>query len=194
MATSARRSWLKSIELDLDPSDLDTKDRKVICGSRLDWQEQFQQAMRFGTTHPTASDVLIACGSDLHQANKRHLVDVGWPEELTPILVHLQLDELIVNIDCSICQGTCCTLYAGALLAFRKGFALALPLSLKIFGLFEATNAGYFEAEEFYGDNLDVDDSTEDDATEISVDERQPPEAIVDNLIKRWSGTAAVLI
>lgn len=36
MNTAVRRSWLKSVEIYLDPSDLDTEDRKVICGSRLD--------------------------------------------------------------------------------------------------------------------------------------------------------------
>ena len=77
MATSTRRSWLRSLELDLDPSDLDTEGRKTICGLRLGWHEQFWQIMQDGTNRPTASDFFRLCGKEIHEANKRHLVDVS---------------------------------------------------------------------------------------------------------------------
>ena len=74
-------------------------------------------------------------------------------------------------------------MYAGALMALREGFALAVPRSLKIFGLFEATVAGYFEAEDYDGDKLWMGDEDPED----SIDQYQPPDAVVSNMIKRWS-------
>lgn len=46
MTTAVRRSWLKSVEIYLDPSDLDSEDRKVIFGPRLDWYRQFERALQ----------------------------------------------------------------------------------------------------------------------------------------------------
>ena len=62
-----------------------------------------------------------------------------------------------------------------------------MPRSLKIFGLFEATNAGYFDAENFYGDNLQEDEPTVDGSSDSSTNDYKSPEIIVGNLIKRWS-------
>ena len=58
LATSIRRSWLKSIELTLDPCDLTSEDRKVVCDSRLGWYEQLKQNMYYGRHYPTASEYL----------------------------------------------------------------------------------------------------------------------------------------
>ncbi len=148
MTTTVRRSWMKSIEVYLDPSDLDTADRKVVCGSQLDWPRQLEQALRLDGNAPPASHLLRTCGKELHRANKTYLVEISWPRKMAPILEHLQLDTLVLNIDCSKCEDDCCTLYAGAVMAFHEGFALGMPKDLKIYGLPDLVAEDYFDPED----------------------------------------------
>ncbi len=162
MATTARRSWLKSVEISFESSDLDKKDKEIICGLRLGWYEQFEQAQRLGANAPSASYFLRTYGKALHRERKEHLVSISWPRKLTPILQYLKLDELFIDIGCSKCEDDCCTMYAGALVAFLEGFALTVPKKLQIFGLMAA-------ADEYYTDSANYQD------------------LIVHDMIKQWS-------
>ncbi len=148
MATDVHRSWMKAIEIYLDASDLDSADRKVICGPRLDWYTQFERALRLDRDGPRASHFLRTCGKELHRANKAYLINNSWPRKVAPILEHLKLDTLAVNIDCSKCEDDCCNLYAGALAAFSEGFALGTPKNLKMYGLLDLIAANYFDPED----------------------------------------------
>ena len=146
MATTARRSWLKSVELSFKSSDLDKKDKEIICGLRLGWYEQYERAQRLRANPPSASHFLRIYGKELHQERKAHLVSISWPRKLAPILNYLELDELLVDIGCSKCEDDCCTMYASALVAFLEGFALAVPKKLQIFGLLDAANEDYTDS------------------------------------------------
>ena len=160
--TSLRRSWLKSIELDLDASDLGTEDLKVIHGSRLGWYKQFERALKLDRRAPSPSYFLRTCGREVHRANKAYLVDICWPRKLAHILEHLRLEKLVVNIENSRCEDGCCPMYAGAVAALHEGFALAMPKTITIYGTEQFIDENYFDLRDDVGE-------------------------IIQNRIKRWS-------
>lgn len=91
---------------------------------------------------------LVVMAKKLHQANKIHLIDISWPRKVAPILQHLQLDTLIINIDCSKYEDDCCTLYADAVMALAEVFALRMPKKLEVFGISDLVDADYSDPAE----------------------------------------------
>ena len=145
--TSERRLWLKSITLEFTPSDLDDVDRKLIRESRLGWYQQFERAQRLQVDAPSSDWFSMTCAQELHKAYKQYLVDIAWPRKVSPVLEHLKLDGLMINIQCSLCDHKCCPMYAGALAALSQGFALGIPKTLKIMGVDRFIDQTYFDQE-----------------------------------------------
>ena len=146
--TLTRQSWVKLVEIDLDPSDLAPADKAVIRGSQRRWHEQHQHQLR-NQNAPSALDDQRIYAEDLHKAFKTYLVKVVWPGKLAPIMNHLVLDKLTVNLECSRCEDECCTLFAGALTAFMPGFALAVPKKFQTYAQFDLDEAGIFDVGDY---------------------------------------------
>ena len=162
--TDTRRLWVKTVELDLDPSDMASMDKSVINSSRPGLYKSYQERLSDQPGH-SASESNRLCTRDLHKAFKQQLVTETWPAKLAPILKHLLLDKLIVNLECSTCEDGCCELFAGALTAFRNGFVLAVPKIFQTFGLLELDAVGLFDRGEY----------------------PEAPETIISTAIKSWS-------
>ena len=77
----------------------------------------------------------IVNGPCVHSLEKARLSKIAWQRKITPILEHLTLNRLILDLGDSVCRRSCkCSMAAMAMMCFEKGFALQVPKTIEVQG------------------------------------------------------------
>ena len=135
---NVRRNWVKSVELSFDAGDMARYDREIVLDKHLEFTRDNllfpEKAVDFDWTYSDGDD-----GEDfsdsLHAAYKRRLEKVVWPRKASYILDFLSLQELILDFRDSKCLEGCCRMRIQGIKAMDKGFAMGLPMRVKVLGI-----------------------------------------------------------
>ena len=125
-----RRSWIKSITLIFDSTDMVRREREIALDAEL-------AASRETLLFPEevvdcSSEDEIFPSSKLHDAYKAHMTTVVWPRKASYVLDYLALNKLTIDVRGSNCIEGCCNLQSDAISALKKGFMQQVPDSVHL--------------------------------------------------------------
>ena len=127
----ARRAWVKSVDIDLDASDMSRSDREAVLDEELAFVRDdmlFPDRALFNWPKETLSS------EKMHDAYQSRLGEVVWPRKMSYVLDFLRLEKLAVDLrECKCLEG-CCSMLSQGIESMSKGFALALPSTIRIRG------------------------------------------------------------
>ena len=127
--TPTRKLWFKSVIMWLKFDDHSRADRKAILDTELGLAREF---MLFPERVYSQQ---VPWEEKLHDAYKKHLGEIVWPQKLLPLLDYCSLSKLVLYISRAVCHTDCCAMSYHAVLSFRKGFAMGFPTHFVIGGL-----------------------------------------------------------
>lgn len=139
-----RRSWIGSVELILDASDMTRRDRELVLDQQLElarksslYQDEVLEWFREGRlfpekVNPRSDDDDDMLGEDLHDAYKTQLAKFVWPRKASYVLDHLTLQTLLIDVRNSKCILDYCTMRHKAVKALGNGFAKKMPESVRV--------------------------------------------------------------
>lgn len=133
---NTRRSWLKSVEMGFDASDMTRDDREATLYEQFELVKDdmlFPEKVidNYCWPYEDADD----WSENMHEAYKDTLAKVVWPRKASYILELPQLQKLIIDFRDSKCLEGCCDRRFQSVSALDKGFAIGMPKSLKLLGL-----------------------------------------------------------
>ena len=141
--TKQRRSWLKSVRVELNQLDMKVEDRKRVFREHVrELEPHFTDLCEVHWRNAQRDEAVWDFTKELHRGYKKHLIKNIWPAKMAPILDDSQLDELCVDVRGTTCPDTCCEMGRCALQALREGFANGLPKNLIIIGRFKDAEKG----------------------------------------------------
>lgn len=138
-----RRSWVKSVGLHFEASDMSREDREVTLDEQL---ELAREDMLFPEKNDSGSFRRSKGSADiwverLHEAYKTRLASVVWPRKASFVTDHLQLEELELILRTSRCVQGCCEMSFPAIDAMKSGFAKGMPRRVSLIGSSWATES-----------------------------------------------------
>ncbi|MCJ1377304.1 hypothetical protein MMC17_000398 [Xylographa soralifera] len=127
--TPERCSWVKSVGLRLESSDMYEHERKIVFDRECANLRSESTRMHFPNkaAYTVLHEDFMVWGQALHVAYKRHLTEVIWPRKVAPLLENLALDSLDLRMDVAHCHSDCCYMTNSALSSFTPGFAKGSP-------------------------------------------------------------------
>lgn len=132
-----RRAWVRSVDISLDASDLTRSDRVVVLDEEL---ALVREDMLFPEKAASLHGPSVTLSSeDLHDAYQIRLGEVVWPRKMSYVLDFLHLERLTVDLRESRCLDGCCCMVFQGIESLSKGFALALPSTIRVRGAREQT-------------------------------------------------------
>ena len=123
--TPARKLLPKSIEVSLGRDDFTTLDSCMV----------YNHGITKSRGLLASSGSINEYNREIHRFAKLKLRDATWQRKVDPILDHLRLDRLILDLSDSFCPEDCdCRMAAMAVLCFEKGFAVHTPKIVEVKG------------------------------------------------------------
>lgn len=133
--TRERKLLLKSVELSLQSMDFTREDISAACKDGFD---RWFTMVNAGRSH------LLGTGRAFHHCVTPQQIVIAWQRKVDPILDHLALNQLVLDLSDSFCY--ChdthkARMAAMAIRCFEKGFRLRAPNLVKVKGWDDAGRA-----------------------------------------------------
>lgn len=127
--TDARRAWVTSVEIRLDPLDLTKKEREMVRDDpSLRCSEDWLYPR--GRDNSNFTDFI----NNTHDGYAKNLRNIVWPRMVAPLLNFLRLEKLVLDVYSFHCIRGCCNGIDEAMQALSNGFVLGAPKELEIRG------------------------------------------------------------